>query len=330
MLKEEKFINEWLDFLKNNKRYSKNTIESYQFDIQNLVKFNFNFLKKNSLAKFDSEDVQSWLIYRKNNNDTCARTNCRGISAFKSFLKFLQKNKIEISDNLLYTKMPKFSNSLPKAVSVHEIKFSNLLKLGENGDWPEIQDKAILILIYACGLRISEALHLHLNDINFDEMLITIRNTKSGKERIVPIIKFAIDNLINHFYHCPFINNVNLRDNFKSISTTEISSFKEYEHILTKAKLLKNLFFTLKGTQMSRTHFALRLKKLLPLYNLPYGTSSHSFRHSFATHLLENGANLKQIQNLLGHSKLSSSEIYTKVTNNLLKKMYFSAHPRLK
>lgn len=327
MLKETKFLEDWLDFLQNNKRYSKNTIDSYRFDLQDLFKFNLNSLKKDSLSEFVSEDIYDWLLERKNQNDVCHRTNCRAISALKNFFNFLNVKKLsEIPDELFFLRRPKFNNKLPKAVSEHEIKFSNLLKLGENGDWFEIQDKAILMFMYGCGLRISETLGIQINDFDLDEMFLRITNAKGGKERLVPLIGVAFESFLDHIIKCPFLN----IEQISPKSDGDVKNYKEYKDLLRKISSLDNLFFCLNGSKMSRNYFALKLKKLLPVYNLPYGTSSHSFRHSFASHLLEHGANIKQIQSLLGHSRLSSSEVYTKVTNNLLRKMYNSSHPKSK
>ncbi len=225
----------------------------------------------------------------------------------------------------MFIESPKFNNKLPRAISIKEIKFSNILNISSKNDWTEIQDKAILMIMYGCGLRISEVLNLKLNDIDFDNMTLKITHSKNSKQRIVPIIKYALNSLIMHFIHCPFLN---IEKNSNEIYASEIHDYKSYKNLLKKISLNEYLFFCKNGNILTRNYFAIRLKSLLPLYNLPYGTSSHSFRHSFATHLLENGANIKDIQNLLGHLRLSSSEVYTKVSNNLLRKMYSLSHPK--
>jgi integrase/recombinase XerC len=330
MLKESKFLDSWLEFLENNKRYSKNTVDSYRFDILDLFKFNSNHLKRDSFSEFKTEDIYDWLLARKNTNDVCSRTNCRAISALKNFFAFLEKNKIFIPDELLFIKRPKFSPKLPRPVSLKEIQFSNILELGKNGDWLEIQDKSLLMLMYGCGLRISEALGVKIPDIDFEQMFLKVCNAKGSKERIVPLIKFALDSLLDHLIHCPFLNIDKICGFLPHEDSSKPKNYKEYSVLLKKIQSLDNLFFCQNGKKLTRNYFSLKLKKLLPVYNLPYGTSAHSFRHSFAGHLLENGANIKQIQSLLGHSRLSSSEVYTKVSNNLLRKMYSASHPKAK
>lgn len=326
MLIEKSLINKWLDFLKNDRRYSENTILSYEFDIQNLLKFNQHTTNLKNIENFNIDILRQWLLWRKNDKEISPRSNCRAISAIKNLLKFLRILKIKISEEILDIRGPKFIKSLPSSVSVQEIKFSNLLDLGKEGDWMETQDKAIIMLLYGCGLRISEAINLHLKDLDTENMILKIHG-KGAKERLTPLIPYAFKSLMEHLYTCPFIN---LNQLVKKAEQTDYHNNIDLHNkqILNKAKLFKYIFFAESGKQLSRNYFAIRLKKLLSLYNLPFGTSAHSFRHSFATHLLENGANLKQIQSLLGHSQISSTEIYTKVTNNLLKKMYRTVHPR--
>ena len=325
MLIDTKYLKDWLAYLQNNKRYSKNTVLSYEFDIQNFLIYNREHLKLDKIEKLNSMNVRSWISHRRTNQNISARAVSRGFCALKSFLKFLGENKIRVNDEIFDMKNIKFNKSLPRAMELSEIKFSNLLHIDQSDDWLILRDKSIIMLMYGCGLRISEALGIKIFDIDINNMNVKIIG-KGSKERIVPIIPYVLKSLLDYFYACPFICPDGARD-----TKYDLDSAGQVLRELIKTKRMTSLeyiFFIENGSNLTRNNFAIRLKKLLVFYNLPFKTSSHSFRHSFATHLLENHANIKQIQSLLGHSNLSSTEIYTKVSDSALRKMYEINHPR--
>ena len=247
--------------------------------------------------------VNGWVSSR---SEFTPRANARVISGLKNFLKYLFLfKKTNISESVLSMRAPKFKNNLPRDLSTEDIKFSEIMNLGlkNNEDkWIELRDKAIILLLYGAGLRVSEALSVNFQNLNEEEMIVSIVG-KGGKARVVPILPIILDSLIQYIFHCPFIDN----NNYKN---------------------LNEIFFTKNGKILTRNNFAMWMKRSIAKYNLPYKTSPHSFRHSFATHLLENGVNLKELQELLGHTKLSSTEIYTNVTDKTLREVYYSSHPR--
>ncbi len=298
--KVKQLINEWQIYLKKQRNYSDNTIISYLNDLNNYLGFIQNYLNQNItiqvISSVDIRLVRSWLSDRKL-FDYAPISSARALSSVKNFYKFLEKKHDIVVHSIYAVASPKKGKSLPKALSKEEVsisldKIEDLLEI----EWIDLRNKALLTLIYASGLRISEALSLTKNHISNSEYIKIIG--KGNKERLVPWIKKSRDLVLEYLKLLPYQIEQN-----------------------------QPIFRTKTGKTLLRNNFNKELVMLRNIYGLPNHLSSHSFRHSFATHLLENGADLRSIQDLLGHTSLSTTQRYTKVNLSHLESIYDKSHP---
>ena len=278
-------ITEYELYLKVEKKYSINTINTY---ITNISSFS-EFVNKN-FKNVEEEDIKKYLMHL-NKNNISEKSVANKISSLKSFYKYLIIEKITSKSPLDKIELPKIKKTLPKA---------NILLNIPLNDKFDYRNKAMIELLYATGLRVSELVNLKLNNINFDQEYLKTMG-KGSKERIVPIgeyamyyLKYYIDNYRNDF----------LRD-------------KESEYI----------FISNQSKKMTRQTFFLLLKKIAKKEGIKTYFSPHTLRHSFATHLLRYGADLRSIQELLGHSSISTTQIYTHVEKEKVKEEYKNFHP---
>jgi integrase/recombinase XerC len=287
-------ISLYLSYISEVKNLSKNTTSSYKRDLQKLS----IFLDSISIKNYDEIDdsvCTSWLgnLYSLENTP---KTIQRHLSSAKGFFRFLKKNSIINSSPFELVKAPKSPSYLPEVLSPEDV--SQLLNF-KPSDALEIRDLAIVELMYSSGLRVSETANINLDD--FEEEMSFLRVLgKGAKTRLVPIGRYAknaIDNWV-----C------------ERIKYSEDS---------------KALFINLKGSRLSVRSIQLRLKRLAVKQGLP-PIHPHMLRHSFATHMLESSGDLRTIQELLGHSSLSSTQIYTKLDYQHLVKIYDRSHPRAK
>ena len=286
----EKLINEFIDYLRFEKKYSDNTISSYARDLNTANKY----IKKefNQLTKKDIQDYIQLLSKKKS-----ASSVSRNISTLKSFYKFLELNKY-IKINPLSTIInPKTKQKLPKVLSEAEV--NTLLDINLKNDF-DYRNKAMLELMYSSGLRVSELINLMVNDIDLNNSLVRIFG-KGSKERIIPLNDYATEALRNYILY--------YRKNF----------FKNGEN--------NYLFLNNHGKKMTRQGFFKILQKIEKEKNIKSELSPHTLRHSFASHLLKHGADLRSIQELLGHSDISTTQIYTHITSERLQKNYEQFHP---
>ena len=286
----EKLINEFIDYLRFEKKYSDNTISSYARDLNKANKY----IKKefNQLTKKDIQDYIQLLSKKKS-----ASSVSRNISTLKSFYKFLELNKY-IKINPLSTVInPKTKQKLPKVLSEAEV--NTLLDINLKNDF-DYRNKAMLELMYSSGLRVSELINLMVNDIDLNNSLVRIFG-KGSKERIIPLNDYATEALRNYILY--------YRKNF----------FKNGEN--------NYLFLNNHGKKMTRQGFFKILQKIAKEKNIKSELSPHTLRHSFASHLLKHGADLRSIQELLGHSDISTTQIYTHITSERLQKNYEQFHP---
>ena len=285
----------WIDWLRIVKNYGQNTISAYEKDLN---KFCFFIIKNNdSFFPLERNTFRSWLSYLNEKNKTKA-TIARKVSSIKNFYIFCSKMKLTKPQDLSWMKAPKIPLTLPKSISKEDIE--NLLKLIFSRNIPEWQknrDFAILLLMYGAGLRISEALSLKDKDLPLEDWL-QIKG-KGNKTREIPILPEVADAVNNAAQTCPFQNNKN--------------EFIFYSNTGKK----------LNAREIQRLMEKLRIKLDLPSYATP-----HALRHSFATHLLSGGGDLKAIQELLGHSSLSTTQKYTSVDTEKLKETHRETHPR--
>ena len=286
----KKYIEEFIDYLRYEKKYSENTIASYQNDLKKA----YIFFKKD-FKDLSKKDIQNYIqsLSKKESASSVSRT----ISTLKSFYKFLEINKYTKSNPLGTISNPKTIKKLPKVLSEEEVDKLLDINLKTNFDY---RNKAMLELMYSSGLRVSELINLKVNDIDLKNASVRIFG-KGSKERIVPLDDYAIEALDNY------------------IKYQRKSLFKHGEN--------NYLFLNNHGNKMTRQGFFKILQKIAKEKNIKSELSPHTLRHSFATHLLKHGADLRSIQELLGHSDISTTQIYTHITSERLQKNYEEFHP---
>ena len=286
------YINEFTEYLIIDKKYSENTIKAYNNDLK---KFK-NFIKNKTINNIDENSIKDYLKYlNKENNDT--KTISHNISTLRSFYKFLLIEKKVNKNPMEYIELPKTKKSLPKTLSIEEI--DKLLDINLT-DAFSFRNKAMLELMYSSGLRVSELINVKIHDIDVSNCIIRIMG-KGSKERIVPLGDYAIRYIELYL--------------------------KEYREKLIKRELNDYLFLNNHGNKMTRQGLFKILKKIAIEKNIKTEFSPHTLRHSFATHLLKYGADLRSIQEMLGHSDISTTQIYTHVSKEKLKENYNNFHP---
>lgn len=283
------YIEKFNDYLLIDKKYSSNTILSYSNDLNN-----FNGFIKKDLLKVNKTDILKFLEYSNSIMNT--RSVAHALTVLRSFYNYLETENKIIKNPTDKIELPKLRKNIPTVLSSQNIeKLMDIdLKSAKN-----YRDKAMLELMYASGLRISELLNIKMNDIDLINATVIV-NGKGSKERIIPIGEYAI------YY-------VNLY-------------LKEARSKLLHNKVNDYLFLNNRGEQISRQAFFKTIKELAKIKGINTNFSPHTLRHSFATHMLENGADLRSIQTLLGHSNISTTQIYTHVSNNIKKETYKN-HP---
>lgn len=288
----ENKIEDFKNYLLLEKKYSKNTIISYTNDLN---KFKNYFENKKILKNINHNDIKEYIRHLSKEENT--RSIARTISSLKSFYKFLLIEKFVNKSPLENISSPKQKKELPKILSEEEI--DKLLNIPLNNNY-SYRNKAMLELMYSSGLRVSELINLKVIDIDLDMALVRVYG-KGSKERVIPLGEFAINAL-------------------KEYITYHRSS-------MLKKKPCDYLFLNSRGDKMTRQAFFKILKELAKTQNIKTEFSPHTLRHSFATHLLKHGADLRSIQELLGHSDVSSTQIYTHISNEKLKENYQDYHP---
>ena len=280
-----KIIIDFFLFLQKEKKYSSNTISSYQDDITNFIYFIYKATKKiidkNLLEKLEVADFRSWLSERLSNHGN--NSNARAISTLRSFFRFLNENNLIENRQIFRIKTPKVSKPLPRAIEFSDIK--KIIEKLENfhkNRWEVDRDQAILFLVYGCGLRISEA--LSLNKIALQNQSNLVITGKGKKQRMVPLIPIIKNKIDNYLAKCPF-----------------------------EIKSQQPIFLTKFNKAYSRRSFAGLILTLRRALNLSEDITPHAFRHSFATALLQENVDLRTIQELLGHESLSTTQRYTKI-----------------
>lgn len=289
-----KDINLYTDYIFEVRNLSANTASSYKRDLVKLSTF-LESLKISSYSNISDETCTGWIgsLYASNNNP---RSIQRHLSSAKGFFKFLKKNYLIDTSPFELINAPKTPSHLPDVLSPEDVE--QLLNF-KPCDALEIRDLAIVELMYSSGLRVSETANINLDD--FEEEMTFLRVLgKGSKTRLVPLGRYAV-NAINNW--------VKERSKYCDESSA--------------------LFINLKGSRLSVRSIQLRLKRLATKQGLP-PVHPHMLRHSFATHMLESSGDLRTIQELLGHSSLSTTQIYTKLDYQHLVKIYDKAHPRAK
>lgn len=290
------YLDDFLDSLIIEKKLSDNTKKSYENDLKKYIEF----LKKRNITKIEKieeVDIEKYIEYL-NKEKMSPKTIAHNITCIKEYHKYLIKAgllKKDSSENIL---SPKQRKTLPKVLSIEEIDKLLNIQLIRPFDY---RNKAMLELMYASGLRVSELVNLEINDININNGTVRCIG-KGNKERIIPLGDVALK------YIELYIN--------------------EYRSSMLKGYYCDKLFLNNHGKVMTRQGFFKIIKKLAKDKDIKTNFSPHTLRHSFATHLLEYGADLRSIQELLGHQDISTTQVYTHISNNKIRNEYDEYHPR--
>ncbi len=292
------FLKEYLALLKVEKNLTKNTISSYKNDLESFLNY-IEDIGIKDLSEINSDHISSFFKLLKNLGLN-ERSSARYFSSIRGFFKYLMKNDYVESSPIEKMKAPKISRKLPSVLSVDEINL--ILNSPSTEDKYGIRDKAILEVFYACGLRVSELINLKIVDLFLKENLIKVFG-KGRKERLVPIGSTAIACIENYLTQSrPF-----LKKNLQS---------ENY------------VFLSNRGKKFSRMGVWKIVKRYVEQTNIKKEIHPHTFRHSFATHLIEGGADLRSVQEMLGHSDISTTQIYTHIDRDYIKKVHKMYHPR--
>lgn len=288
-------------FLTKKKKASDNTLASYKRDIKAFIEF----LQLNNVSDFkniDNSMIDSYIQKMKKDGKSTS-TVSRNLSSLRCFFKYLISKKIITFSPMIGVKNDKKkASSLPTILSAAEV--STLLSSPDCKTDKGIRDKAMLEVMYATGVRVSELLSMKIYDVNLEIGYIII-NKASAKERVVPLYPLAVECLSN------YINNVRAT-------------------LLSKSEQSDILFLNTSGAEMTRQGFWKIIKSYAKSSDISHEITPKILRHSFATHLLENGADIHLIKDMLGHSALSSTMVYAKVLKNKYLSVYENCHPRAK
>ncbi len=294
-------MEKWFNFLRYEKRLSKHTVRAYTTDINNFISFMSEHFGKapsiNDIASIKIIDFRSWLA-RKAVNGTANSSRARSLSGVKNFLNWMDKNGYAHNAAIGTLRTPKIQKKLPRPLYFKQIEdlISETINLTEK-NWVGARDAAIFTLLYGCGLRINEALSLNIKDLPKNDV-IRIKG-KGGKEREVPVIKIVKTAINKYRKICPYPETSN-----------------------------RPLFLGEKGKRLNQGIAQKSMRSLRKQLNLPETATPHALRHSFASHLLQEGMNLREIQELLGHASLSTTQRYTDINVEQMMKIYKNAHPR--
>jgi len=299
---EDAFTN-WLGNLKEVRNLSDNTLISYKHDVKSFIEFISTHTGSEVSIKYLNDmkisDFRSFLSYLRN-KDISSTSIARIISSLKSFFNYLLNTNLIESTVVQSLRTPKQKKSLPRPISselaIETIKHAQDM---EKEKWIGLRNKSILMLLYGCGLRISEALNLNFEDINENDYLII--KGKGNKERMVPLMDYVKNDIENYIHECP-------------------KNFMKDDPLFVGKRL----------GRLSPRIIQYVLEKIRHNLSLPETATPHALRHSFATHLLNSGGDLRTIQELLGHSSLSTTQKYTKVETEKLYDAYSKAHPLAK
>ncbi|MBR3049181.1 MAG: site-specific tyrosine recombinase XerD [Bacilli bacterium] len=291
-MKIEDAINDFINYCVFEKGLSDKTKDSYYNDLC-IYK---DYIKKDRVEDITSDDIKGFLKSRNNNEKSS--TIAHNLTVIKNFHKYLYKENIVKEDISLFIDRPKLQKKLPKTLSVEDVDKLLDIELKTKFDY---RNKAMLELMYGTGLRVSELVSLTLNDIDTTNCIIRIMG-KGSKEREIPLGEYSI------YY---------------------LNMYLEVRGSMLKGKDDNKLFLNNHGRGMTRQGFFKNLKKILKEKGLSTDISPHTLRHSFATHLLNRGADLRSIQEMLGHSDISTTKIYTHVSDDKVSKDYKKYHPRV-
>ena len=285
----------FLKFLQNDKKLSDNTLQSYQRDITQFEKY----VEENQIdyTKVDEKEVKKYLDYLQEIGKKSS-TVSRNLASIRSFYQFLVRNKKVLVDPTNNIQAPKIEKRVPSILTAKEVEL--LLDQPQNVDLKGIRDKAMLEFAYATGMRVTEIISLNLEDVNFEEAYVSCKT--GTKQRNIPLGNMSLNALKEYV--------------------------EEARPYLIKDDGVKSLFVNINGKRLTRQGFWKIVKYYKEQAHITKDITPHVLRHSFATHLLQNGADLKAIQTMLGHSDISSTQVYMQFQDEGLKNVYKNTHPR--
>lgn len=290
------YIEDFADYLKNERELMQNTLDSYLRDIRIFEKY----LKDNnqSLDCVTKTGIITYLIFLQKNGKA-ASTISRNLASIRAYFQFLLNNGFVNEDPTLNLESPKVEKKLPSVLSKHEVEM--ILEQPNSNEAKGLRDKAMLELLYATGIRVTELISLEIDDVDLVNGILHCMNS-NNKCRTIPIGNCCLKYIRQYLNEC--------RDKFSPDS-------KE-----------KALFLNIHGEKMTRQGFWKIVKYYTKRANINKSITPHTLRHSFAVHLIENGADLQSIQEMLGHSDISTTQIYCKINDTRIKEVYSRTHPR--
>ena len=294
----EVFLESYLDYLRVEKGLAPNSINSYRLDLNKYL----SFLKEKGItvpSRISKKDVTNFLFYLRGR--LSVNSIARALSSIKSFHSFLLREKLSSSDPSALIEAPKLGKKIPDVLSFEEV--NRILKVPNYRNAHGARGRAILELMYATGLRVSEVANLRLMDVNLDVGFLRCKG-KSSKERIVPLGRIA-QKFIKRY-------------------------IEEARPKLVGEKSSVYLFVAQGGRHFSRQSIWKMIRRIVKKVRIRKFVSPHTLRHSFATHLLEGGADLRSVQELLGHANITTTQIYTHINRMRLKEVHNTYHPRAK
>ncbi len=295
----EELIVEYTSYLASEKMKSQNTIDAYRSDILNYFYYLENVCNIHDIKDSSTDIIKKYLTYLKKMGYS-ATSSSRALSTLKSFYKFLLLERYIKTNPCQPISAPKIEKKLPTVLSVEEVM--NLLNILSEDTPYNFRNKAMIEVMYGTGLRVSELVNLKISELHLTNKMISTTG-KGSKERIVPINDYATKVLREYI-------------------------IKARPELLKKGKDPNYIFLNNMGEPLSRQSFFLILKKLAKDAGITKEISPHTLRHSFATHLLEAGTDLRYIQEMLGHEDISTTQIYTHLSKQKIKTVYNKAHPR--
>ena len=291
----EEQLNLFFKFLETEKKASKNTLQSYRRDLEQFEKYIQKTEKE--FTKITDEGIKEYIKYMQEIGKKPS-TISRGLASIRSFYQYETRNKMIEKDPTEGIQSPKIEKRVPNVLTSKEVAL--LLEQPKNVDLKGTRDKAMLEFAYATGMRVTEIISLNIDDINLEQGYATCRNGR--KERAVPIGNLSLKALKDYIFNA--------------------------RKIMIKDENEKALFVNVNGKRLTRQGFWKIIKYYKEQAHIEKDITPHVLRHSFATHLLQNGADLKSIQTMLGHSDILSTQIYMQFQDESLKNIYKKAHPR--
>lgn len=293
-------LTRWMRYLQHEKHSSRHTLRAYGSDVSNFIRFLVEHLgyppSLNDLSDVTLRDFRAWLS-RRAMDGASAATRGRSLSGIKSFLRWLDKQGIMHNAAISTVRSPKLPHKLPRPLYEKQA-LSLIADIGDE-TWIDKRNRALFTMLYGCGLRIDEALSLDLGDMPRDGFVRVMG--KGRKERQVPVLAIVENMLESYLKSCPY------------------PSAPE-----------RPIFLGSRGKRLNQGVAQKAMRDIRRMLGLPETATPHALRHSFATHLLQNGANLREIQELLGHVSLSTTQRYTEIDAKQLMSVYKNAHPRNK